>query len=192
MKFLLKFLLLLFCVNLSLSELFCPKERELPEEIKTDSSYTINTINPVKYLEEDFKAIQIADKIFLNKSKGKFIWSSSALHPDSEFCPENFVIPKKEDYQSVIAQLGSNAYSTFTDPNGFNMEEKNYYVTNTKGKGKFTKYFMYLDGTNIKFIDTEPKDINGDLSQRAVCRCMLDLSTINLVFPDINGDLELN
>lgn len=44
------------------------------------------------------------------------------------------------------------------------MEEKNYYVTNTKGKGAFTKFFMYLDGTNIKFIDTEPKDINGDLS----------------------------
>ena len=186
MKFLLKFLSLLFCANLCLSELFCPKEKELPEEIKTDSSYTINTINPVKYSGGDYKAIQIANKIFLNKSDGKFTWSSSALHPDSQFCPVDFVIPKKEDYESIIKQLGADAYSKFTEPNGFNIQAGKYYLTNTRGKEtlSFNKMFMYLDGTNFKFIEFDPYVENG------VCRCMLDLLRINLVFPDILLKLE--
>ena len=51
---------------------------------------------------------------------------------------------------------------------------------------------MYLDGTSIKFVDSTPSDINGNLSQKAVCRCMLNLSTIKLEFPNTSGDLELN
>ena len=192
MKFALKFICLLICANLCLNELFCPIKKELPEETQKDSSYTINSINPVKYLDQDYTAVQVANKIFLNKSKGKFTWSSSALYEDSDYCPDDFVIPKKEDFESVLNILGADAYSVLTDPNGFNMEPKNYYVTNTKGSKTFTKYFMYLDGKTIKFIDTEPKDINGDLSQRAVSRCMLDLSKINLIFPDTKGDIEFN
>jgi hypothetical protein len=45
---------------------------------------------------------------------------------------------------------------------------------------------MYLDGTNIKFIDASPSSINS------FCRCMLDLSKINLVFPEIGDAIELN
>ena len=46
------------------------------------------------------------------------------------------------------------------------MEEKNYYLTNTLGDGTFNKIFMYLDGNNIKFIDSTSSDINVDLSQK--------------------------
>ena len=40
MKFALKFICLLICANLCLSELFCPIKKELPEETQKDSSYT--------------------------------------------------------------------------------------------------------------------------------------------------------
>ena len=183
MKFLLKFISLLLCANLSLSELFCPKEREVPQEIQIDSSYTIN---PVKYSDKEYNAIQIANKIFLNQNTGNIGYSTSGQYPDSQFCPVNFAIPKKEDYEAIITQLGADAYSSFTDPNGFNMKEKNYYLTNTRGKDAFSKIFMYLDGTNIKFIDSSP------FSVKAVCRCMLVISKINFVSPNLNGDLELN
>ena len=67
------------------------------------------------------------------------------------------------------------------------METGKYYLTNTIGKGgSYNKFFMYLDGTNIKFIDAEPSKVN------AVCRCMLELSRINLVFPEIADAIELN
>ena len=66
MKFLLKFLALLLCANLSLSELFCPKEREVPQEIQIDSSYTLS---PIIYSGVTYKTIQIANKIFLDKNK---------------------------------------------------------------------------------------------------------------------------
>ena len=96
MKFLLKFLALLLCANLSLSELFCPKEKEVPQKIQIDSSYTIN---PVKYSNKEYNAIQIANKIFLNENTGKISTNSYGLYPDSSFCPEDFTIPKKEDYE---------------------------------------------------------------------------------------------
>ena len=76
MKFLLKFISLLLCANLSLSELFCPKEREVPQEIQIDSSYTIN---PVKYSDKEYNAIQIANKIFLNQNTGNIGYSTNIL-----------------------------------------------------------------------------------------------------------------
>lgn len=36
--------------------------------------------------------------------------SSSGLYVNSLYCQEDFIIPKKEDYESVITQLGNNAY----------------------------------------------------------------------------------
>ena len=191
MKFLIKILCLLLCINLSLNELFCPKTKEPPQEIETNPSFTIN---PITDSGQEYRIIKIANKFFLDKSTGKSISRTSGFYTDSSYCPGegDFIIPKKEDYESVISQLGSNAYSTFTDPNGFNMEVKNYYLTNTKGSKQYSKLFMYLDGTNIKFIDAEPNDINKDSTKKAVCRCMLDLSKNNIIFPNNNGIFKLN
>ena len=191
MKFLIKILCLLLCANLSLNELFCPKTKEPPQEIETNPSFTIN---PITDSGQEYRVIKIANKFFLDKSTGKSISRTSGFYTDSSYCPGegDFIIPKKEDYISVISQLGSKAYSTFTDPNGFNMEVKNYYLTNTKGSKQYSKLFMYLDGTNIKFIDAEPNDINKDSTKKAVCRCMLDLSKNNIIFPKNNGIFKLN
>ena len=189
MKTFLKYFFYFWFIKYISCSLFCLDSSEPPQEIKSNSSYSIN---PVSYMGEEYTAVQVANKIFLNKEKGKFGTSSSGLYTDSTFCPEDFIIPKKEDYESIISKLGSNAYSVLTDENGFYMEEKTYYVTNTKGERTFSKYFMYLDGTNIKFLDSTPSEINGDLSQKAVCRCMLDLSSIKLQIPDVSGDLQLN
>ena len=78
---------------------------------------------------------------------------TTGYYSDSEFCPKGFKIPLKEDYESLIKQLGKNAYSVFTDPNGFNMEPRTYYITNTKGNSQFSKITVYLDGNSIKFTD---------------------------------------
>ena len=185
MKFFIKFLCLFLCANLSLSELLCPQKKEPPQEIENNPSFTLEPIIKDSVL---YETIQISNQIFLNKDHSRINKKTTALYEDSLFCPNDFIIPKKEHYELIISQLGANAYSTFTDPNGFNMQRGKYYLTNTKGKEKNTqnKMFMYLDGTNIKFIDYDP------FSANTVCRCMLDLSGIKLLFPEIIGDPILN
>ena len=99
MKFLLKFLAILLCANLSLCELFCPKTKEPPQEIQIDSSYTLN---PITYSSTTYKTIQIANKIFLDKNSPRIYVATSTFYDDSKFCPEDFIIPKKEDYEAII------------------------------------------------------------------------------------------
>ena len=185
MKFFLKFLCLLFCANLSLSDLVCQEENNPPKAIEINPSFTLD---PITFSGVQYGTIQITNQIFLNKDYTRINIAQSNIYSDSDFCPDDFVIPKKEDYESIIAKLGDIAYSTFTNSNGFNMQPGKYYLTNTKGEGKQTmnKMFMYLDGTNIKFIDYDP------FSANTVCRCMLDLSGIKLVFPEIIGDPIIN
>ena len=185
MKFFFKFLCLLLCTNLSLSELFCQQKKEPPQEIQNNPSYILE---PITYSGVQYGIIKISNQIFLNKDNTKITSKSTFVYNDTKFCPDGFIIPRKGDYESIISQLGENAYSTFTDPNGFNMQEGKYYLTNTRGEGEltFNKMFMYLDGTDFKFIDYAPNSPN------TVCRCMLDLIRINLIFPNIDGDPKLN
>ena len=185
MKFFIKFLCLFLCANLSLSELLCPQKKEPPQEIENNPSFTLE---PIIKDSVQYETIQISNQIFLNKDHSRINKKTTALYEDSLFCPNDFIIPKKEHYELIISQLGANAYSTFTDPNGFNMQEGKYYLTNTRGEGDLSmnKTFMYLDGTNIVFDEFHPFKIVR------VCRCILDLKKRNLVFPDINGDPKLN
>ena len=124
-------------------------------------------------------------RFFLNRFKGRIITSTNGYYSDSEFCPKGFKIPIKEDFESVIKQLGKKAYSVFTDPNGFNMETGIYYLTNTKGQGDFTKIMMYLEDKNIKFKDTVPF---GD----TVCRCILDIYPLKLNYSNNKGEINMN
>ena len=56
----------------------------------------------------------IFEDIFLNKNTLESIrLATSGYYDDREYCPENFKIPTKSDYESIISELGSNAYSIF-------------------------------------------------------------------------------
>ena len=105
-------------MNYIYCSIFCPKTNKAPQEIQINKTYTIN---PVKYLDENYTAIQLGNKVFLNRFKGKFILNSNTYFEDSEFCPDGFKIPLKEDFESVLKQLGNNAYSIISDAKGFNM-----------------------------------------------------------------------
>ena len=184
------FFIFFIYLNYISCSIFCPKKNEAPQKIQINKTYTIN---PVIYLNENYTAIQLGNKVFLNRAKGKFIDNSGTYFKDSEFCPDGFKIPLKEDFESVLKQLGDNAYSNLTDPHGFNMTQRTYYLTNTIGeKTSFSKMFMYLDGKKIKFKDSDTSSIIGNLSQRAELRCMLDFSNIKIEFPNYKGDLNIS
>ena len=169
-------------MNYTFEFLFCPKSNMLPQQIKINDSYTIN---PVIYNNESYTAVQVGNKIFLNRFKGSINMGTTGYYSDSEFCPEGFKIPLKEDFESVVKQLGKNAYSVFTDPNGFGMEQETYYLTNTKGQKQFNKIMMYLEDKKIKFID-------DSLSKKTVCRCILDIYSLKLNYTNNKGDINMN
>ena len=179
MKGILFLLITTFLLNYTFGFLFCPKTNKAPQKIDINSSYTIN---PIIYKNESYTAVKIGNKLFLNRE----ISLETSIHSDSDLCPKGFKIPSKEDYESVINQLGKNAYSVFTDPNGFNMEPGTYYITNTKGNYLKSKIMICLRGSTIIFTDT------AKASGKKVCRCMIDIYTLELNYTNIEGEININ
>ena len=85
--------------------------------------------------------------------------------------------------------MGSNAYSTLTNINGFNMTKGKLYVTNSKGTTDewFSFYMMYLDGKKIKIGQfTSSNYWGGEL----VVRCVLKVPETKIEFPEVIGDIN--
>ena len=110
---------------------------------------------------------------------------------DSNYCPTNlnFYIPTKENYESLISGLGENAYSTLTNPDGFNLTEGKYFLTKNKtSSGNFS--CMYLDGKTVKVGDFNIKTINvANISIN--CR-LTPPTTVKLVYSGEFGEIEYN
>jgi len=179
-----KYIIILLLFELISSLTYCPKTRKSPETIEVDQS---KVINPVTFQGKNYHTIQVGSKIFLNDNTFNSISSgTTALYADSTFCPTDFKIPIKSDYESLLSELGSNAYSVMTSPTGFNMQKGKYYLTNTKGETRFNKIFLYIDGSSLKFIDEDPFKISGAV------RCMLDISKAKVVLPFNDRDVNFN
>lgn len=176
------FIFLLFKIISPFS--FCPKSKPSPETIAQDTS---KVIKPILYNGKNYTTIQSGSKIFLNDNTVTRINSATTgLYEDSKYCPPDFKIPIKSDFESLISELGSDAYMVLTNQTGFNMQQGKYYLTNTKGVSGYNKIFMYLDGKSLKFIDSSPFSING------VIRCMLDLSNVKMILPSNDRDVNFN
>ena len=184
-----KLFILLLLVNSIFPYHFCTNSNKPPEKITDDPS---KIINPVIYKGNEYLTIQAGKQIFLNKNTANFIGSAtSAEYEDSTFCPEDFKIPTKLDYESLISELGSNAYSYFSNENGLNMKEKIYYLTNTIApSGGFNKYFLYLEDNSIKFADQHPFKLPSGVSGGV--RCMISLAYFKNILPVSGKDLDLN
>ena len=111
----------------------------------------------------------------------------TSSYNNSKHCPTDFIIPKKEDYESIISQLGDRAYSILTDKNGFNMTKGLYYLTTTRGYSDdwFGFYLMHLDGNIIKFSDMD------STSTLVTIRCMLRVPEVKIFSPGIETDFDL-
>ena len=175
MKILITILFYVLYLNFINGSEFCPgKKKDPPKKIKINESLSMN---PVKFKDENYTAVKVANKIFLNRFKDRVTKSTSTLYNDTEYCPSRFKIPLQSDYESVISQLGKEAYNVLTDPNGFNMSNTEWYLTNTRGDKNVKKIFFHLDGKNFKFEASEP---SLAYDKKAVIRCIRDLSDLKL------------
>ena len=100
----------------------------------------------------------------------------------------------KEDFDTIINNLGDDALSTFTDTNGLGMAENIYYLTNTKGNGENNKIFMIIKNGEITFEDFDPINYITDFTstQRFHTICKLSIPKIEIEFPDNKKDFDYN
>ena len=184
MKLFTKLLILYIIINTIYCILKCPETNNPPQEITIDET---KTINPINFKDKSYNSIKAGNKIFLTEDYPEKIGTiTSGLFDNEEYCPEDFIIPYKEDFEEVIASLGSDAYSFFTDENGLNMKSGIDYLTNTKGTSDadFAKIIVYIEDNTIKFKDDKPFF--------STVRCMLKIPKIKLIAPFTERDLELN
>ena len=189
MKISLQVSIFFILVNFISTYTFCTSSNKPPEKIVNDTS---KIINPVIYKGNEYLTVQAGKQIFLNKNTASFIdYATSTEYEDSRYCPDDFKIPTKLDYESLISELGSNAYSYFSNENGLNMKVGIYYLTNTIApSGGFNKYFLYLENNSIKFADQHPFKLPSGVSGGV--RCMISLANFKYILPVTGKDIDLN
>ena len=178
--FLVIFILSIFIKSIH-NNLFCPQTSNPPKNIAINTSYEIletmsNTVYSVSIIK---------NKAFFKQSPKVSI---SSNYYDYNYCPTNYMIPIKEDYESLIKSLGKDAYKVLTDPKGLNMTENKYFLTKNKtSSGNF--YCMYLEGNKVKVSDFNLKTIpSANLSIN--CE-LVPPKTVKFVFSD-PGDINYN
>ena len=165
---------------------FCPLEKESPsEEIKIDNSFTINP----KFENKTVTPINIKNRIFIKESP-QMTSTVYSNYPSSKYCPTDFIIPTKEFYQSLLSDLGNDAYSILTDKNGLNMSENLYYLTsNFTSTSSFGFYFLYFENGKVKLEDKDATAIG--YGTKISIKCALSPPDVKLVFPNLDGDIKL-
>ena len=179
-----KFVIASILINIISCELVCSGANNPPQEITIDNS---KTINPISFKDKSYNSVNAGNKIFLTEDTGSLGSITSGLFSDTTYCPEDFIIPYKTDFEEAITNLGSNAYTFFTDENGLNMQVGKLYLTNTinrDNKNTFYKAMLYLEDNTIKFKEDSPFG--------AVVRCMQKIPKVNIIAPFTSRDLEFN
>ena len=186
-----KILILLFysCIYLVSCRFFsCPETSDPPEALDNPNF----SFQPILFEGVSLTPVITSGKVLVNTHQYR-IDSIKDYYKDSDYCPEDFVIPKKEELEAVINNLGDQAYKTFTDENGLAMADNIYYVTNTKGNGDYNKIFMILKNNAIQFEDFDPMSfIISASSTKFHTVCMLGIPDGKIVFPDDKIDFDYN
>ena len=183
-------LIFCFCIYLTSSRFFsCPETKNPPETVDNPNY----SFEPVEYGGNPLKTVVLSNKVLVN-THFSYVQSVQEYFLDSSYCPENYVIIKKEDLDAIISELGDNAYTTFTNENGLGMSEGIYYVTNTKGNGNYNKIFMILKNNKIQFEDLDPAIYiySQSSTQKFHSICKLDIPKVEIVFPDDKRDFDYN
>ena len=160
--------------------LFCPEKVNPPIELEEDPDFNI------KKPELSGKTY---DTIIINNMA--FIKEGIKIDPTkSDYCPKDFDIPTKEDFENLISSLGNNAYSVLTNPEGLNISSSKYYFTqNQTGTGFSNYYLMHFDGEEPKIDDLDIVSIGFD---NILVQCLLrPPKTAKIIFPD-SEDFDYN
>ena len=165
---------------------FCPLKEEVPsEEIKIDNTFTIKP----KFENKTVTPLNIKNRIFIKESP-KMTSTVHSYYSSSQYCPTDFIIPSKEFFDSLLSDLGNDAYSILTDKNGLNMSESLYYLTSNKTQtSSFTFYFVYFENGKVKIEDKDATAIG--YGTKISIKCALSPPGVKLIMPNSDGDIKL-
>ena len=181
--FLINFLIITQVFNLQLGSLFaCPSYVDPPKTIKLNDSYAF-------FPEKDGKKYSI-----VNVNKRVFIKEDISVPHLAEwynykgYCPKDFIFPTKETYESLIKELGKNASSILTDPQGFYMKENVYYLTSNYTKTtNYNYYYMFIENGKVKVEEKDPRTFGYT---KIRIRCIFVPPYANLTYPNDKEDIE--
>ena len=130
-----KIIILLFCscICFSSSRFFQCSDSSEPPQTVDNLNYSFPQI---LYWGSPLTPVVISNQVLVNNNDN-YKQSIKDYYKDSDYCPKDFKIPKKEELEAVINGLGDQAYSTFTNTDGLNMKENIYYITNKKVNGDY-------------------------------------------------------
>ena len=159
--------------------LFCQEKVDPPIEFEEDPSFNIKP----EMSGKTYDTIIVNNMLFMKEG--------IQIDPmKSDFCPIDFDVPTKEDFENLISNLGNNAYSILSDPNGLNMSAPKYYFTqNQTGTGFANYYLLHFDGEEVKIDDL---DITKVGFNNIFVLCLLrPPKTAKIIFPD-SEDFDYN
>ena len=100
MKFFGKIFIFSLIFNIILCIPVCQISNSPPEKLEIDET---KTINPIIFSDKSYNSINVENKIILTENTANYLnIVHSGYYDDDEYCPEDFVIPKQEDYQELI------------------------------------------------------------------------------------------
>ena len=165
------------------NNLFCPQTSNPPKDIAINSTYEIFETKSDKV----YSVAIIKNKAFLKESPKVSIYTN---YYDYNYCPTNYIIPLKDDYESLIKSLGDNAYKVLTDPKVLNMTKDKYFLTKNKtSSGNYNFYCMYLEGNKVKVKDFDIKKI--PVANLSINCKLVPPKTVKFVFSD-PGEINYN
>ena len=165
---------------------YCPlKSQKPPNKIKIDNTFTINP----KFNNQTVTPLNIKNRIFIKESPSLGAGVSS-YYSNSIYCPQDFIIPSKEFYKSLISDLGSDAFSVLTNKDGLNMSENLYYLTSNKtSTSSYSFIFVYFENGKVKIGEKDGTKIG--YGRNMSVKCALSPPAVKLVY-EKEGDLEFN
>ena len=146
---------------------YCPLTiQKPPSTIKLNSSFTLD---PISLNGQNYTRILIGTKNILKEPKR--VGGTSSTYSNS-YCPKNFKVPLKSDYEEILNYLGSSSYQYLTTNLG--IEKNKYYATDTKRISvTFTKISIYIENESIVFKE-------HDYSSGYYILCVLDSSLVKI------------
>jgi hypothetical protein len=157
----------------------CPTEdQQPPSTIKKIKSYSYPNITHSNGTE--FSQLKVGKSIFIHENINVITVNTQVQENN---CPTGFRVPLMAEFTELISVLGTKAYETLTDPDGFNLKANKYAITNSKSDNDeeaYNFYTLYANETSrgVKVVAINLKSL---YQENLTLKCIIDNLTPNIV-----------
>jgi uncharacterized protein YxeA len=150
----------------------CPTENQDPptlfSETKTYSYPTVTDANGNEY-----KQLKVGTSIFIHES---IEVSTVNTQNQENNCPTGFRVPLKKDFTDLISNLGTDAYETLVNPDGFNLKPNVYAITDTKSddNAEATNFYCLYANETSRAVSIKAIDLKSLYKENITLKCVIE------------------